>query len=373
MNVSASLTPRRRRLLVAGIAVLLVLTAGLLLWRYFSAWPDGLILANGRIEGDRYVAAAKIAGRVQEVLVREGQAVEAGDVLARLEDDQVQARVEQAGQAVAALEAKLKSAQAALGVGNQEVPLAVASARAGVANARATLAKANAAELQAGRDVERMRALEEEGSIERHRLEEAELLLSVRHADRISAAAGVEVANQQLASAKLGPARISARRDEVAAVAAELDRARAGLEEIRSVASDLDVRAPVSGIVTTRVAEPGVVMAAGAPLLELVDPDRLYLTAFVPSIEIGKLKRGLKARVHVDAFPDRSFAATLDFIASRAEFTPKEVQTRDERVKQVYRTKLYLDANPGHVLTPGIPADAVIRYDDAVAWRAPSW
>lgn len=265
MNVSASLTPRRRRLLVAGIAVLLVLTAGLLLWRYFSAWPDGLILANGRIEGDRYVAAAKIAGRVQEVLVREGQAVEAGDVLARLEDDQVQARVEQAGQAVAALEAKLKSAQAALGVGNQEVPLAVASARAGVANARATLAKANAAELQAGRDVERMRALEEEGSIERHRLEEAELLLSVRHADRISAAAGVEVANQQLASAKLGPARISARRDEVAAVAAELDRARAGLEEIRSVASDLDVRAPVSGIVTTRVAEPGVVMAAGAP------------------------------------------------------------------------------------------------------------
>ncbi len=363
----------RRRLVAGAVAALALLAAAVLAWNHYRAWPDGLILANGRIEGDRYVAAAKIPGRVQEVLVREGQAVQAGEVLATLDDDQVRAKVDQARQAVAALEARLKAAQAALAVGEQEVPLAVASAEAGVANAQALRGKAQAAEDQALRDVGRMRALEQEGAIERHRREEAELLLAARHADRVSAAAGVAVAERALANARLGPARIGGKRDEVASLAAELDRARAGLAEVDSVARDLAVRAPVAGIVSTRIAEPGVVMAAGAPLLELVDLDRLYLTAFVPAVEIGQLKRGLPARVYVDAFPQRAFAATLDTIASRAEFTPKEVQTRDERVKQVYRIKLYLDANPEHVLTPGIPADAVIRYDGSVPWRAPRW
>lgn len=363
----------RRRLLIGAAVAFVVIAVGLFAWRQYTAWPDGLILANGRIEGDRYVAAAKIPGRVHEVLAREGQSVEAGDVLATLEDDQVRAKVQQAEQAVAALEAKLKSAQGALAVGEQEVPLATVSAEAGVANARATLGKARAGEAQATRDVQRMRVLEQEGAIERHRREEAELLLASRHADRLSAAAGVSVAERALANARLGTARIDVNRDEVTALAADLERARGALDEVKSVSSDLSVRAPVAGIVTTRIAEPGVVMAAGAPLLELVDLDRLYLTAFVPAIEIGKLKRGLPAQIHVDAFPGRSFAARLDTIASRAEFTPKEVQTRDERVKQVYRTKLYLDENPDHVLTPGIPADVVIRYDEDVAWRAPRW
>lgn len=363
-----------RRPLIVGAAILIVLAgAGLILWQRYSAWPAGLILANGRIEGDNYVVAAKFPGRVHEVLVREGQSVKAGQVLATFEDDQVRARVEQAQQAVNALQAQLNAAQAALGISEQELPLAIASAKAGVANARATLGKAQAGENQADLDVRRMRALEQEGSIERHRREEAELLLAVRHADRVSASAGVEVARRRLANAQLGPGRIAAQRDQVSALAAELDRARAGLAEVNSVVSDLSVRAPTSGIVTTRIAEPGMVMAAGAPLLELVDLNHLYMTAFIPSIKIGKLKRGLPAQLHVDAFPDRSFPAHLQFIASRAEFTPKDVQTQDERVKEVYRTKLYLDGNPGHVLTPGMPADAVIRYDSRVPWRSPTW
>lgn len=363
-----------RRPLIIGAVILVVLAGtGITLWQRYSAWPAGLIVANGRIEGDNYIVAAKFPGRVHEVLAREGQAVKAGEVLATFEDGQVRAKVEQAQQAVNALQAQWNAAQAAFGTSQQELPLAIASARAGVANARATLSKAQAGENQATLDVTRMRALEQEGSVERHRREEAELLLAVRHADRVSAGAGVEVAERTLANTRLGPSRIAAQRAQVNAVAAELDRARAGLAEVNSVASDLSVRAPASGIVTTRIAEPGMVMAAGAPLLELVDLDHLYMTAFIPSIDIGKLKRGLPAQLHIDAFPDRSFPAHLQFIASRAEFTPKDVQTQDERVREVYRTKLYLDGNPGHVLTPGMPADAVIRYDDRVPWRSPTW
>jgi len=109
------------------------------------------------------------------------------------------------------------------------------------------------------------------------------------------------------------------------------------------------------------------------PLFELVDLDKLYLKAYVPEVEIGKVRLGLPAQIYTDAFPDKPFSAELRYIASRAEFTPKEVQTRDERTKLVYAMKLYLDANPDHRLTPGLPVDAVIRWQEDAPWVKPRW
>jgi len=97
------------------------------------------------------------------------------------------------------------------------------------------------------------------------------------------------------------------------------------------------------------------------------------LKVYVPEIEIGKVRLGLPARIYTDAFPDKPFPATLRYIASQAEFTPKEVQTADERVKLVYAVKLYLDENPDHRLTPGLPADAVIRWQENAPWAKPRW
>ncbi len=85
------------------------------------------------------------------------------------------------------------------------------------------------------------------------------------------------------------------------------------------------------------------------------------------------MKLGQKAKIHLDSMPDKPFDGTVKTIAARAEFTPKEVQTPDERVKLVYAVKIYLDENPGHAVTPGIPADAVIRWDDKAAWCEPRW
>ena len=134
---------------------------------------------------------------------------------------------------------------------------------------------------------------------------------------------------------------------------------------------DLTIVAPTSGTVTTRMVDVGEVVATGAPLLELVDLDRLYLQVYVPELQIGKVRLDLPARIHTDAFPDQPFDATVRYIASKAEFTPKEVQTPDERVKLIYAVRLYLTANPDHRLTPGLPADAVIRWKDDVAWSKP--
>ena len=115
----------------------------------------------------------------------------------------------------------------------------------------------------------------------------------------------------------------------------------------------------------------GEVVAAGDPLLELVDLDHLYLKVYVPELQIGKVRLDLPARIFTDAFPDQPFASTVRYIASKAEFTPKEVQTPDERVKLIYAVKLYLSENLDHRLTPGLPADAIIRWRDDVAWSKP--
>jgi len=122
-----------------------------------------------------------------------------------------------------------------------------------------------------------------------------------------------------------------------------------------------------------RLIDVGEVVGAGAPLLDIVDMDRLYLKVYVPEKVIGKVRLGLSARVYIDAYPDQYFPATVRYISSRAEFTPKEVQTPDERVKLIYAVKLYLDENPEYRLTPGLPADAIIRWQEDTPWVKPRW
>jgi len=150
-----------------------------------------------------------------------------------------------------------------------------------------------------------------------------------------------------------------------------MQEAAAALAEVRSAMDDLAISAPVGGTVTGRFVNLGEVVNAGTPLLELTDLGRLYLKAYLPETQLGRVRRGMAARIHVDAYPGEPFAATLRYIAARAEFTPKEVQTVDERVKLVYEVRLYADQNPGGRLNPGQPADGMIRWRDGAAWQAP--
>jgi len=364
---------KRKGLAVAGFLVLgvgLVLAFGRL-WN--ERLPEGLIQANGRIEGDHITVASKFPGRVEALRAREGDAVTAGQVLIRLEDTQTRARVEQARQAFQAVEAQVQSAHNALAVLNLEVPLAIESADEGVASARAAVAKAEAVELEARRDVDRIRPLVPEQAVSRQQLDQAEARWAVARNELKAASSRLFQARKELAQAELGWKRIRVKEQDVAALERQRDQVEAALKEAESVLADLTILAPTTGTVTTRMVDVGEVVAAGSPLLELVDLDRLYLKVYVPEVQVGKVRLGLPARIYTDAFPEAPFEATVRYIASQAEFTPKEVQTPDERVKLIYAVKLYLAANPDHRLTPGLPADAVIRWKDGVDWTRPRW
>lgn len=373
MKLPPMISKQRYALFIVIVAALFI---GYWVYEYAasrSAVVEGLIQANGRIEGDAVTVAGKVAGKIAGIEVREGDAVQAGQLLVRLDDAQLRARVDQAAAAVATLESQLASAKVGLDLLRKEIPLAADSATAGVGRAQAALTKAEASERQARLDADRLRDLAAKGFSSNQVYERAQLALDAAASESRSAREALVQSRMQLAQAELGGDRIRAREAEFLALQAQVRQARAARAEAESVLADLTIRAPAAGVVVARAREPGEVVSAGAPLLELVDLDQLYLKVYVAEAQIGKLRLGLPAQIYTDAFPDQPFEATVRTISSRAEFTPKEVQTPDERVKLVYAVKLYLKSNPDHRLTPGLPADAVIRWKEGVPWARPRW
>ena len=337
------------------------------------ALPEGLIAASGRIEGERIVAAAKYPGRISALFAKEGDSVNAGAIVAQLEDQSFQSKVEQARQLLNASQAQLDAAQANIAIARREVPIGVALAATAVSQAQAMLSKAQALANQAQRDAERNHDLYTRGVIELHRAEQADLAWQVAQADLIAAGQALGRARQGAVQAGLGSDKVSARDDDIKALRAQRERAAAALSEANSVLSDLVIHAPAAGVVLSRLREPGEMVMPGGSVLEMVNLDHLYLKVYVPEARIGQLRLGLPARIYTDARPDHFYAARVSYISARAEFTPKEVQTTDERVKLVYAVKLDIVNNPEHQLTPGIPADAVVRWQEGTAWQKPRW
>ncbi|MCA9171959.1 MAG: HlyD family secretion protein, partial [Planctomycetales bacterium] len=302
-------------------------------WGRVEPLPDGLVQANGRIEGDHVTVASKFAGKINEILVREGESVKAGQVLAILDSEQVKAKLRQAEQAIEAARAQYRAGQSGLELLEQEVPLLIDTAQASLEHAKAVFAKALAAEQQSARDASRFADLASRGTIDKRKSEEAELGWTVARNDVRVAETAVTRAEKQLAEANLGSRRVDAKAQSLEALAAQIAGAEAVRDEAQSLLDDLTIRAPADGVITTRVVDAGEVVAAGSPLFDLVNLDRLYLKVYVPEIEIGHVRLDLPARIHTDAYPETPFPATVRYVSSRAEFTPKEVQTTDERVK----------------------------------------
>lgn len=363
---------RRILMIGAAIAVIVAIAAYQFIDRA-RLLPEGLIQANGRIEGDTIIIASKQAGKVIAIHVHEGDDVAIDQVLVELDDQATRARLAAAEAANAAANAQVEQCRAEYEVLCEEVPYSIDAATAAVTAAEARLQQALAEEKQAEKERERYWTLAESSSVGWQAAERADL--KWRQAiDAVTASRAMLVqAKDTLKNAKLGPARITAKQAQTAAFEAEADAAQARLDEARSVLGDLTIRSPASGAVTMRLADLGEVINAGTPLLEVVDLDRLYLKVYIPEVDVGKVRVGLPAQVYIDAFPDTPFAAEVKNIASRAEFTPKEIQTPDERVKLVYAVKLYFTENPEHRLTPGLPADAVIRWQEDTPWTKPRW
>ena len=378
-----------KKWLLAAIAVLLV-GGGLLGWRLTAASArrgDSVIPLSGRIEADDSAIAPKTSGRIVEIRVREGDTVQAGETIARLDDQQLRARAEQARVAVTAADARIQAAerqaavleeqlqQSELQTGQAKVDALgrVQQADADLAAAEADLARQEAANRLALFDKEAYSKLAESGAVSERQGKQAVATADQQAAAVAAATRRVEAArgalmtaranltNERIRGAQTAGIRqqIAQQQAEIASATANADHARAQLREADANLNDLIVTAPFAGTVLTRTAEPGEVVQGGTPIVMLVDLAKVYLRGYIPEGQIGHVKVGQSARVYLDSAPDHPVEALVSRVDPQATFTPENTYFRDDRVKQVIGLKLQLKGAFG-LAKPGMPADGEI-------------
>jgi HlyD family secretion protein len=392
--------PSKKLIFVVAGIVIVLLAGWWALGRWWGGGRNRAIRLSGNIELTQVDISFKIPGKLIERAVDEGQAVKKGMVLGRLDDAQLLEQRERERAGVAGAEAALRqvltavefqkaSLEAETDLRRAEVRAAEARLRdllAGarrqeIEQARAALDEARTEEQRATADWDRAQRLYKNDDISRAQYDQ----FQARHQ---AAAAMSRQAGERLALVQEGP-----RREEIEAGRAQLERARAALRLSQAAALELKRReqevdsrradlqraraqlavtqtqlddsiavAPIDGVVLSKAAEPGQVVAAGTAILTLGDLEHPWLRAYINETDLGRVKLGARVRVTTDSFPGKVYWGGVSFIASDAEFTPKQIQTAEERVKLVYRVKIELP-NPNHELKSNMPADAEILLE----------
>ncbi len=315
--------------------LLLLVVGGAAFWFYRSQRiePDeDTLAASGTVEATDAQLGFAGAGRIESIDVREGDAVAAGQELARLDRAELEARRAQAVAQVAAARAALAD-------------LERGSRREEIAQARAALTAAEERRRDAQRDLERTRRLYEGGAVSREALDKAETALDVFTAQRDQVA-------EQLRLVREGPSR-----EKIDAARAQVAQAEAALQGAEAALGNTVMSAPFAGRVTVRNRQAGETVSPGAPVLTLMDPRDRWVRIYVKEDRLGAVKLGTRAAITSDTYPGKTYPGEVSYISSEAEFTPKSVQTAEERVRLVYAVKVRITGDPGHELKPGLPAD----------------
>ena len=392
---------KRMRFVLIPVILLAVCVPAFLVWRGRSG--DGGIILSGNIEVTDSAVAFQTMGRLAERLADEGMDVAQGEVLARLDSTELEHQVAlaeanleaaraqlkllEAGsrpEEIGAARAQLSQAQARLDeLENGSRPQDVEQAQAALDQAQAQLASAKAQTQLREAEAQRQRELYEAGVVAAQQWDQVATAYETARAQEASAQQAVTAARERLSLAQEGP------RSE------QIDQARAGMqaaansfqlvvngpraetiEQAQALASAAqqqlelartklgycEVVSPLTGVVLTKVAEPGEYLQPGSPVVTVADIDHPWLRAYVNESDLGRIQLGQAVSVTTDSFPGKEFTGRVTFIASEAEFTPKQVQTHEERIKLVYRVKIEID-NPARELRPGMPADAHIALD----------
>ena len=380
----------------------LVIIAAVLVWTLFfnRGERSDIIMVSGNIEVTDVQLGFKITGRVEQCLVDEGDKVIKGQLLARLENidqrialDLALAMLAQARSFVAELEAGSRPQEITLArarvQGAQQTVLEltrgsrvqeIESAKSDLETALAAVKTTQAQLEQAKADYDRFSILYSQRGTSQQSFKAYETQYAVAKSRATEAGTRVDAARQALSLKKEGPrseqierartALVQAeaeldlviagpRRERIDQARAQVDAAEQAMNQARQQLAYTELFAPMDGIILVRSAEPGEFLNPATPVVTLADLENPWLRAFINELDLGRIRLGDKVSVTTDTYPDKAYQGTLSFIGSQAEFTPKSVQTFEERVKLMYRIKVNL-SNPQGELKPGMPADAAI-------------
>jgi HlyD family secretion protein len=385
------------KLLIALPAAVVIGGIALYAWHPWRSEDTNRIVLSGNIEMTQVDIAFKIPGKLIERNFDEGDAVPKGAVVARLDRESLLRQRDQAEAALSVAEAQLAQAKTGVVVQRETSEAEIEQRKADLGGqqarllelkngsrpqeineAKAAVKSADAEYERARRDWERAEVLHKSDDISTQQYDQARQHMT-------SAEAALNQTKQRLALASEGPRQevieqaasqvqraraglrmseasaldIKRREQEVTARRAELARLRAQIGVVDSQLEDTIATAPVSGIVLVKSANPGEVLATGSTVLTIGDVEHPWLRGYVREADLGRVKLGMPVKVTTDSYPGKVYDGKLTFISSDAEFTPKQIQTTEERVKLVYRVKIDID-NRDHELKSNMPADAEI-------------
>jgi HlyD family secretion protein len=390
---------KKKILIVVVVLAAVAVTAGVLL-RRGNGTPADRIRLSGNIELNQVDIAFKSPGRLVERTVDEGDAVRAGQVVARLDREQLERQRERDKAALSLAQAQLAQAQTAVEWQRRTLAADIEQRRADlrsmearlrelktgarpqeIQEVQAAVAAARAEAERAAKDWERAQALYKDDDIStsqydqfRTRFESARAALrqaseraalvqeGPRRETIEAAAAQVERSRASVKAGQANELELRRREQEIAARRAEIERARAQIAWIDAQLADTVAASPIGGVVLVKSADVGEVLAAGTTVVSVGDIDRPWLRGYINERDLGRVKIGSPARITTDSFPGKVYSGRVTFIASEAEFTPKQIQTEEERVKLVYRIKIDVE-NPQRELKSNMPADAEILLE----------
>jgi HlyD family secretion protein len=316
-------------IVVAAVVVILVLVNR-------GGNAEGTLAFSGTVEATEARLGFDVPGRVGWVAVHEGDSVTAGQALAGLDTTQAHAQLAQ-------MQAQAAASRAVL------TELLAGSRKEEIARARAAAKAANDRLDQAKTDLERTETLFKGGAVSPEAHDQAQTALEV-------AQSRADQAAEELRLVEKGP-----RAERIEAQRAEVARAEAAVRTQEAALALMTARAPFDAVVTVRHREPGESLSPGAPVVTLANMGDRWVRIYVPENRVGRVRLGRAATLSADSFPGKTYTGRVKYIASEAEFTPKNVQTSEERVKLVYMVKVQITGDPGQDLKPGMPADVALE------------
>ena len=330
-------------------ALAAVLAAALMAGGCEADTPDDTLRVSGFVEATEVQIASEAGGRVLELRVSEGDRVNAGDTIARIDTRDTELQIQRLRAERAAADAQLRLLRA--GSRPQDVRQAEAQVRAAEADVTTVEAEAKSAQI----DLDRFEALLQANAGSRKQRDDAAARVDVARERQRSASERVDAAREAL-----GRLRAGARPEEIDGARARVDSVDAQIAALQKNVADATVTAPLAGVVTQKLIEPGELIARGTAIVIVTDLDNAWANLFVPEPMIPRLALGQPATVVTDA-GGQGLAGKVTFISPRAEFTPRNVQTAEERSKLVYRIKIAVDNRAG-TLKQGMPVDAELRF-----------
>lgn len=335
------------------ILLLLVVVVSVVAFKTFFSEADieDVVSSNGRIEAIEIGIAAKVAGRVEDIYVDEGDQVSADMLVATLDTTTIRSQLQQA-------KAQLLQSKSAVAAAEMAIAQRKSEKVALEASLLQVKAELKAAESHARRTDE----LSKSGAVSQQLAEDN--LTTVE-----SAKAAVNAASAQLTAAD---ATIASARSQYESAKAAVVASEATIAQIESEIDDMLLKAPRNGRIQYRVVQPGEVVAAGGRVLSLVDLTNVYMTFYLPAYQVGRLSIGSEARIVLDAAPEMSIPASISYVADVAQFTPRSVETESEREKLMFRVKAQIprDLLQKHIekVKTGLPGMVWVKLDDSAEW-----